>query len=440
MFTPSLPTSPLPGRADSQGSEETSSTSSYFSSVSHHTKNSIVHTVEPRKVGGGDRRPSHNRLSSSDSFCFLKDDESQDSTAGNDDSGVMATMLNYLNLTSLFRGPSPNDERSMEHNYLSKTQLLTPQEEHKSPQKVPLSMSRSFTYGTRGGGHSKMLSWHGHTDHEWEKEQFIKSIRTPITLAPVHLRVQDYDLKRLNSTWDIHEYNDIFVHPLSLPELFQASKGRESYLVMVSVQAPSTTKSRPNDGRQSESVSVIHSNVPTPNSRHATSHLPENPKRDEEGVLNILNRLTEFKATPPAITVSSPSPTHTNPESFRTADVVCHMRFATAVKFSNKRKRSSTLTLEEIASVSREGSASPIPGQSSPFRSGKLTGYLPILPNHIVMSDLIRQQLGIRAGSLVKLTGCQDNWQVNCRQSRVFLYLHPIIKKVSSHIPCRVQW
>lgn len=446
MFTPSLPTSPLPGRADSQESEDSShagSNNTFFSAISQPTSTKTrVQTVEPNKNssrgGGGSVENKHHpnsRLSSSDAstLCFsVTDDESQDSTAGSDEGGVVATMLNYLNLSNLFRGPSPNDERGFDHNHppLSKGQyripLLTPQDEHRSPQKRNLSMSKSFTYGSRGK-HSKTPSWHGLTDHEWEKEQFMKSIRLPIALTPVHLRIQDFDLDKLKSIWDIHEYNDVFVHPSSLPELFHSSRKKESYLVLLSV--PTTpSKMKSNDAKHSETGSAVPSSVATPNSRQTASHLPEKPKRDDERMQKVISRLAEYEVSSPTVNAPSPTPTHASPESFTTNTVVCHLHFATTVQFNNKRKRTSTITLEEI-SVSREGSTSPTLGHS-PSRQMKLTGYLPILPNHLVMSDLVRQQLGVKAGSLVKVIGCQDNWRVNCKQCRVSVYLHPIVKKV----------
>ena len=448
MFTPSLPTSPIPDRTDSQESEESSqtgSTNSYFSSVSQQPKvtqgggSGHVHTMEPSK--GGVRRPV-NRLVSSDAsmLCFTKD-ESQDSTTGSDDSGVVTTMLNFLNFSGLhlFRGNSPNEERIFDDQNYSKAQqrrsLLTPQEEYKPPsQKKHISPSKSYTYGIRGG-HSKTQSWHGHTEYEKDKEQYIKAIRLPITLTPVQLRVQDVNLESLRAIWDIHEYNEIFVHPLSLPELYQVSKGQQSYLVVLSLPiTPIKMKSKgEGDGKYSESI--VSSNVPTPNARQSPSMLPEKPKKDDQGVYKLFSRLTEYSETssPPVITISSASnplpPIQTCPDSFITNNVVCHLRFATAVKFNNRRKRSTNAaTLEEV-SVSREGSSSPTLDHSPSRQSKITTDFIPILPNHVLMSDLMKQQLGIKTGQFVRLNTCQENWRVDCRRSRVSLYLYPIITK-----------
>ncbi len=433
MFTPSLPTSPLPGRADSQESEESghtgSTSNSYFSTLSQMTKNSQIHTTEPNKSGGAEwmKRQStgNNRLSYSDTSglaCFPpKDEDSQDSTTSGE-SGVVSTMLNYLNLSSFFRGNSPSDDRTFESlSSKQRTHFLSPQEEYKPSPKKKLTMSHSYTFGARGG-HSKTPSWHGHT--EWEKEQMIQSIRLPITLSPVHLRVQEYNLDKLKAVWDIHEYNDIFVHPSTLPELYQASNGgKDSYLVLLSTP-DLFNKVRVIDTKAVDST--VPSSVPTPTSKQSTSQLPERPKKDDHNMLNVINRLSNYEhLTPPAITVSSPTP----PDNPVTTTVACHLQFATTVRFNNKRKKSSSTTLEEIASVSREGSSSPTLG-NSPYRQLRVTGYLPVLPNHVLMSDLIRQQLGVRAGSCVRLSGCRENWRVNCRQNRVSLYLYPVNRKV----------
>ncbi len=438
MFTPSLPTSPLPGRTDSEESEESShtgSTNSYFSSVSQHTKNiqgSQIHTIEPGKSGVG-KRPI-DRFASSDSgmMCFQKND-SQDGNTGNEDGGVMTTMLNLLNIGSFFRGTSPNDERLYEdHKSQQKRPFLSPQEKgFMVPQKKHISPSKSYTYGTRGG-HSKNLSWHGHTEYE---EQFSRQIRLPVTLAPVQLRVQDVNLERLKAIWDIHEYNDIFVHPLSLPELFQITRGKQSYLVVLSLPITlikNKAKDRI-DGKYSESIAS--SNVPTPNTRQTTSLLPERPKKDDQGVFKLFRRLTEYSEAspqPPSISVSSAGsplpPEKSCPDSFITNTVVCHLRFATAVKFNSKRKRSATVTLEEV-SVSREGSSSPTFGHSPSRQLLNTTDFVPILPNHLLMSDLVKQQLGVKTGQVVKLSTCQENWRVDCRRSRVSLYLYPITNR-----------
>ena len=432
MFTPSLPTSPLPGRADSQESEESghtgSTSNSYFSSLSHTTKNSQIHTTEPGKSGGSDwlkrQSSSNNRLSHSDTSgltCF-KDEDSQDSTSG--ESGVVSTMLNYLNLSSFFRGNSPSDDRPFEPlSSKQRTQFLSPQEEYKASPKKKLAMSKSYTFGTRGS-HSKTPSWHGHT--EWEKEQMIRPIRLPITLAPVHLRIQEYDLDKVKAVWDIHEYNDIFVHPSTLPDLFQASNGgKDSYLVLLST-LDMFSKVRVIDTKPSDSAvpSTVH--TPTPTSKQSSSQLPERPKKDDHNMLNVISRLSNYEhPTPPAITVSSPA----SPDNSVTTTVACHLQFATTVRFNNKRKKSSSTTLEEVTTVSREGSSSPTLG-NSPYRQTRVTGYLSILPNHVLMSDLLRQQLRVRAGSCVRLSGCRDTWRVNCRQNRVSLYLYPVNRKV----------
>ena len=459
--TPSLPTSPMPSQTDSQDSAESSqtgSTNTFFSTVSHISKQAQVTQPKGGVPGkskeandgvssrGGERRIIH-RSSKSDASlvmpCFPgEEEESQGTNVLSEDIGFTSTIKNFL--SSVFAAPTSGEQSTNDHQHLKpqKSYRSITQEDGGLISKTRVSPSKSYTYGVKQAKHSKTASWPS-MEHDWLKESDVKEIATPILLMP--LRVQHVDLDKLKATWDIHHYNDIFVHPLTLPELYKLHKGKESYLVTLSLPVkPQNVPKGDNGGdlKLSQVASVVSSNIPTPGGKQiASTPLPEKPSTDEHrGLSRLLSKLAEYaetgSSTPPT-SVSSPVPSQTSQEPCLTKTVVCRLQFATAIKFLSKRKRSSTAALEEV-SVSREGSTSPTHGSSPTTKQSRPLCFIPVLPQHVVISELIQQQLGVKTGSQVILRHCQASWRVECHRNRVSLYLQPIVKVCVLHT--YIQW
>ena len=437
LTSPSLPSvSPSP-RSDGSTSDESqtnSSSQSYFSSLTRSFSKGDLIGQGGRGAGRGTHRRQTsdlNPLRMSDSLSCLPREDSPDSL--DDNSGMVSTFGRQI-LSYLFPGPSSENDQVVNNpsrRNSDESRLFSPQEESKMFPKQHVSPNRTYPH-TSKPRHSKTSSWHAQTDFERQKEDRLKEISTPSINAM--LRVQPVDLSKVGITWGIDQCYDIFVHPSTLPDVYHlACRTSKSYLVCLSLLTTSVKK--PKESQSPLMESNVTSSIPTPAIGQEKATLPERPSPEDRGVLkklvSVLSEAAERGTPSPTLTVSSasPNPQTVEPQVNLCRCVIAHLCFATTVRFNYKRKRSSTICLEEV-SVSREGSASPTHG-SPPSKNKEPQVAFSVLPGHIVMSDLLRQQLGAKIGSLVLLSQVKESWRVDCRQNRVVLNLHPLSNSVS---------
>lgn len=433
-YLPSVSPSPRSDGSTSDESQTNSSSQSYFSSLSRSFSKGDLIGQGRRGAGRGTHKRQTSDFSMSDSLSCLPREDSPDSL--DDNSGMVSTLGRQI-LSYLFRAPTSENDQEVNNpsrRNSDDSRLFSPQEENKIfPKHHHMSPNRTYPHPSKPR-HAKTSSWHAQTDYERQKEDRLKEISTPSINAM--LRVQPVDLSKVGITWGIDQCYDIFVHPSTLPAVYHsASRTSKSYLVCLSLLTTSVKKLKESHSPFVESN--VPSSIPTPAIGQEKATLPERPSPEDRGVLkklvSVLSEAAERGTPSPTLTVSSASP---NPQTVEfqvnlCRCVIAHLCFATTVRFNYKRKRSSTICLEEV-SVSREGSASPTHG-SPPFKQKEPQVAFSVLPGHIVMSDLLRQQLGAKIGSLVLLSEVKESWRVDCRQNRVLLNLHPLSNsKVSS--------
>lgn len=342
------------------------------------------------------------------------------------------------------KSPDSDNMSAMPENSSQRSSyLLSPTEESRpSFSHRSLSPSKSFTYGS--GGHVKQNSWSGRSDFERARTH---PPYPPIYLFPfrVALRLQTLPPEVESSVWGLSNVFDIFVHPNSLPHHHHISRIiNMSFLVRLTLVdnaplistvpdssvsssgrgTPSVLDPSVNNGRGTPSVGSSNGGSSESSSGYYTNSL--NSK-------NIFNRLSSMigdnsdRATPsptppqatPTLLDHRPHPPHYSKV------VVAHMHVVTGV--TERRRRSVSSNVIEEVSVSREGSSSPSHSTSVGSASKEIRrARIPVRPGHVLMSELLARQLGVKRNCRLLLTEVKEEWRIDCRQNKVHVELDPI--------------
>lgn len=375
--------------------------------------------------------PKH-RLSKSDvgmsgGFCYPSMDNINSPSIeepDQDDPDVVSKLINSF--TNWFRKSPDSDIGPSQSTTADKLPATYPMENLKPHTTNQRPLSRSVS------GHIKQSSWHEQT--EFERAKNIAAY-APFYTPPCHviLRTQLLDTETINSTWGIDNCFDIFVHPSSLPELYDYAANYQvySFLVKLSLLYPQqwlTKKEELSDSKPHVS-SNNSSSVTTPIS-DTTNHF-----NNEKGLFSRLASLVTEPADPYTLTPTppstTPSTTPTFPEQAPNQQPAFHScRFVIArlhltkfVKSKTKQKQVSSTAIQE--SLSREGSSSPT-HSSPPTKAIELPPPVPVLPGHVVLSNFMRQLLGAESESFVLVEEVVEGSRVNCRHNKVTITLEPM--------------
>lgn len=441
---PSLPSSPPPFRSDSSQSEESSHTTiSNFSSVSHQNPLSFPRSLSKGDLRNEGKKITQHRSSKSDIgpirifdtqglMCKAPEDSPSNEEPDPIDNPVTQIGRSLLNsFTNIFRSRSPEPDQESTSSTNSKPRLqkmpslLSPQEEEKPLFKQQLPLSQSYTHGS-GPRHIRGGSLPSDFDRV-SKDFYIKDVGT--TKMKAVLRIQHINLSVLGKSWDIDCCFHIFVHPLSLPDVYhKAYLSPTPFLVKLTLFYPPSKDEKLVDNKMSDTT-TNPSNVPTPS---------PDPSQTESTQSSFLNRLTSIFDFPDRISPSPIPPTATPTTTDQSSTYVCkvvlaQMHIATTMRFGKKNMFSSAVV--EEGSLSREGSTSPTHA-SPPFKPREPQIEIPILPGHVIMSDFLRQQLGARVNSYVLIRHVTSDRWIDCQYSKVTINFQPL--ETNSSVSYRV--
>ena len=437
---PSLPSSPPPIRSDSSQSEEsTHTTISNFSSVSHQNPFSLPRSFSKGDLRNEGKKITHHRSSKSDIGPIMRTLDSQgfmckppDDSPSNEDLDPIdnpvtqfgRTLLSsFTNISNIFRNrsPDPDQESTSSTNSKPRSQktvpsLLSPQEEEKPLFRQPLPPSQSYTHGS-GPRHVRGGSLPSDFDR-MSRDIYMKEVGTPKMKAV--LRIQPINLSSLGKSWGIDCCFDIFVHPLSLPDVYhKAYVSHTPFLVKLTLLYPPSKDEKSVDNKMSDST-ANPSGVPIPSSD------PSQTESTQPSLLNLLTSIFDFPdRTSPSLIPPTATPTTTDqPSTYVCKVVLAQMHIGTTLRFVKKNVCSSVIVVEE-GSLSREGSSSPTHG-SPPFKPREPQIEIPILPGHVIMSDFLRQQLGARVNSYVLIRHVTSDGRIDCQNSKVTINFQPL--------------
>ena len=428
---PSLPSSPPPTRSDSSQSEESSHTTiSNFSSVSHQNPFPLPRSLSKGDLRNEGKKITHHRSSKSDISPMIRTFNSQgfmckppDDSPSNEEPDPIDNPVTQIgrtllsSFTNIFRSRSPEPDQESTSSTNSKTRsqkmnLLSPQEEEK-PLFKQLPLSQSYTHGS-GPRHVRGGSLPSDFDRvSW----YIKEVGT--TKMKAVLRIQPINLSALGKSWGIDCCFHIFVHPLSLPDVYhKAYLSHTPFLVKLTLLYPPSKDEKLVDNKMSDTANP--SSVPTPS---------PDPSQTESTQASFFNRLTSIFDFPDRISSSPIPPTATptttdQPSTYVCKVVLAQMHIATTLRFVKKNMFSSAIVVEE-GSLSREGSTSPTHA-SPPFKPREPQIEIPILPGHVIMSDFLRQQLGARVNSYVLIRHVTSDRRIDCQYNKVTINFQPL--------------
>lgn len=423
----STPTSTLlsPLRSHSGGSGH-SEISEMFSSASQHLA-STVQTTQPSDSSYRGHRSSHSDpvIENKAMFCAPTTEEDSITSSQNEPYGIVSNLPQMMQsfIGGFFRRSDQNLQLVKEERRPSDSEVGKEEKFHFPPSVSP---SKSYHSGMTGQ-HTRQLSWHSWTlKEEAERKHLPLYVSTPEFDAP--LRVQALPAGE-DIPWTIDHCFDVFVHPLTLPDLYHASILKQSYarretsfLVRLSVDGCM--------GGSTQSEGKKDAGLRTPsslNSERREMQTPEvkldEPERDmlSQVVTGLWREITGQPQTTQTAG-SGARPQQQQPPASQCQIAVARLVFATNIQFGRRSKRSSSL--EEA--VSRENSYTSSPEASSPSLG------VAIIPGHVLMSDLLRQQLGLKVNSVVRLMHVKEQWRILCRFYKVSVILTPLTNTVSN--------
>ena len=435
---PSLPSSPPPIRSDSSQSEESSHTTiSNFSSVSRQNPLSLPRSLSKGDLRNDGKKITHHRSSKSDIGPMIRTFDSQGlickppefSPSNEEDADPMdnpvaqigRSLLNSFTYIFRSRSPDPDQDSTSSANSKPTSQImvrsiLSPQEEEKPFFKQQLPLSQSYTHGS-GPRHVRGGSLPSDFDR-MSRDFYIKEVGTPKMKAV--LRIQSINLSSLGKSWGIDCCFDIFVHPLSLPDVYhKAYLSHTPFLVKLTLLYPPSEDEKLVDNKMSDTT-ANPPGVPVP------SPDPSQTGSTQPSLLNRLTSIFDFPdRTSPSLIPPTATPTPTDhPSTYVCKVVLAKMHIATTLRFGKKNVCSSVIVVEE-GSLSREGSTSPTHA-SPPFKPREPQIEIPILPGHVIMSDFLRQQLGARVNSYVLIRHVTSDGRIDCQNSKVTINFQPL--------------
>ena len=421
--------SPFPERTSSGGSSH-SEFSEIFSSVSQQPP---LHRRQSNQPGYPQHR-RHSSQSNTSMFC-LPDVEDGVTPGGNsvassqdETYSIMSTIPQMMQnwLGGLLRRSDPPHTQLMKEERRSSDESGK-RDKHSFPSNV--SPYKTYHSGMRIQ-HGRQLSWHSSTQKEVaERKHLPLFVPTPELDAPLRVEAlpQGEDLP-----WPFNHCFDVYTHPLTLPDLYQtcianqSEHQKEPFCLVRLSPAGSVTTSCQSEGKRDPFVKA-DGQVASPSSERSDISPLSEGKMDEKErdilvqvVAGLWRGLTQ--STTAADSRARPKQQQTSPPNMQCQVAVARLIFATHIQFGKRSTRSSSL--EEA--VSRENSCNSSPEAPCPPTLG-----VTVLPGHILMSDLLRQQLGLKVNSAVRLLHVKEQWRILCCFYRVSITLTPLTNMVS---------
>ena len=286
-------------------------------------------------------------------------------------------------------------------------------EGRQTPDVYPSKSSDSDTAGGGDGGsqapkpsHRRFNTWHSET--EFAKDQQSKDV-SPSRMSPlsldVVLRVQAHPLSGIKlrhqwpnapsqGCWNFARLFDVFVHPSTIPEIHlyrQISPG-ESLLVELK---PVIAMSSQQQDRSKESA----------------------PRKAEAAVEELASSVS---ADISDLSQQSWEQSDGKSESVFAKSLVVRLCFATNIVCKEN-------GIHPHISDDLRGFKSEERGPGGGERGGEGSGCGTIVqPGHVVLSDYVRQQLGVRSCSSVKLLHVRENLRIPYAPSKPAIVLQPV--------------
>ena len=419
LSTPTTSSLMSPLRTPSGGSTYSEINDVFSRAQGHHQQQqrpATIHTSQPRESSHLGHRPSlSDPLGSPHPTCAPTGEYGPLISSQNESYGILPQIMHDV-MGYLFR-PGKEEQR---------TKPRLSQE---------LSPSKTYHPGMVSQ-HVRQQSWHSLSQkEEAERHHYPLYISTPEFNAP--LRVQSPPGNEF--VWDVSQCFDVFVHPVSLPDLYNfyitnhtsatnrssamnrssATQSHEeiSFLIQLSVDGCSLFDEEKTDTVKSTGKpSLSGSEKPDTQTQEVKSDEPERDMLVQmvSGLWKGFTGQTQSAQADSGISHLPPQGDQP-PATSRNRVAVARLVFATKVQLSG--------SLQE--SLSRQSSS-----ESGYYQKPGSQG-VAILPGHVLMSDLLRQQLGLKVNSLVRLLHVKEQWRILCNIYKVSVGLIPLTNTVS---------
>ena len=234
------------------------------------------------------------------------------------------------------------------------------------------------------------------------------------------------------------------MHPSSLPELYVKSLSDEGEAFVVEVQAIQL----PVKGTLAAGIGKLGAsrdrNASAGTATAAGSNRPEDVVLDDsqgsDGGLSgsLLKDMPFSRAHSDSSSISSSdlSDSRGHQTSWLRSSMVVRLFFATAITFSednnNKKKKNKKKSGSSSSSSLRIFTLQARNDRPRSRHASDNSVEVSVIPGHIVMSDFLRQQLGIRLCSTVQVLEVRDEWKVPLGKQALNLHLSPLTSVVSS--------
>ncbi len=285
--------------------------------------------------------------------------------------------------------------------------------------------------------HIRGSSWHPDSDFVSQPTPKLLPKYSGTPLLKAGLRIQPHNVRHARmlhpllsvkmgrekaASWSYYRFLDVFVHPSTLPEVF------EQLLV----------------SKNSTYLAHIQSIVP-PYMEEADMKEPAGPLGAEDDGHFIQTGLSTDTAMSSGYATGA---TETSAESAGKAvfsplcrSLVVRLCFATKLRF--KGDEMVPLIGEEVANAERRRLLGETSDETSPGATGGAEEVWPrrsverdvaevrVKEGHIVMSDLLRQQMFCRAGCVVRLSHVKEGWRVDMPSP---ITLHPLTPSLQQYV------
>ena len=427
LSTPTSSSLMSPLRAHSSGSTS-SEVSEYFSQAHHNMPQrqmSGVHTKQPSYSSNLGHRSSfsdplidHPVLCGPSTGSNMADTESVASSQ-NESYGIVP------NLPQLMQGMLGTFGNFFRQNpQLTKDDRKKSLSSDKPPFAQNVSPSKTYHHGMTSH-HSRQQSWSFSQREEAERQHLPLYVSTPEFDAP--FRVQVALASGETFSWSTSQCFDVFVHPLSLPDLYHSfvmSKTTQkeiSFLVQLCVDCCIVANNGKSEGGKGNGKNAAATAY-----EKQESQAPEKSDESERDMMGVMSGIWKgFTGKTQAANGNlRPQPQTPTPQC-RIA--VARLIFATHVQFG--RKLQSRSSLEEASS--RQNSFSSIDDSFSPKHQVLPPNSIAIIPGHVMMSSVLQRQLGLKVNSLVRLLHVKEPWRILSSFYKVSIGLSPITNTVS---------
>ena len=289
-----------------------------------------------------------------------------------------------------------------------------------------VSPSKTYHAGMTGQ-HVRQQSW-SFSQKEVAERHLPLYVSTPEFDAPLRVQVPPTSGEAL--TWSTSQCFDVFVHPLSLPDLYHSfvmSKTTHkeiSFLVQLCVDCCIVPSDGKRDGGRGNGKSA------STTWEKQDSQVPEKSEESEKDMLEVMSGIwkgftRKTQATQAASGNSRPQLQTPTPQC-RVA--VARLIFATHVQFGRKLQTRSSL--EEA--MSRENSYSSVEDSFSTSHQVIPPNSIAIVPGHVMMSGVLQRQLGLKVNSPVRLLHVKEQWRILSSFYKVSVKLTPITNSTVS--------